>query len=334
MKLKICILLVVVLSISFCSKSNMSSEELENYFQKRGTISVSNNIVIVDISDQSFEELGYWPFSMKYYEKLIENLNYANAKLIVFDIELDEIAMKKFLDNTNYDNLVFNGYFDIGNEPSGKDTSGMVCFYPILLNEKNIEEFTLGINVLRKLQLLDNNNDVQINNDKGFLEISNIKIPKYFANQILVNYYGPANTFPYYHIDTVLDDRTFQLRSEKDFGLVFNTFENYLTTGTFKDKIVLVGTSAEELHDLFLTPFFNPENGQWLTPGVEILANFLEMVLNNNYINIKKLKTNNDTSQMTRVDKDDEEENKEMINLKARLIEQGKNLLEKGKRIR
>ena len=149
-----------------------------------------------------------------------------------------------------------------------------------------------------------------------------------------MNYYGPANTFPYYHIDTVLDDRTFQLRSEKDFGLVFNTFENYLTTGTFKDKIVLVGTSAEELHDLFLTPFFNPENGQWLTPGVEILANFLEMVLNNNYINIKKLKTNNDTSQMTRVDKDDEEENKEMINLKARLIEQGKNLLEKGKRIR
>ncbi|TSA28687.1 CHASE2 domain-containing protein [bacterium] len=330
MQLRICILLVVILSISFCSNKNMSGEELMNYFQKRGTISVSNNIVIVDISDQSFEELGNWPFPMSYYEKLVVNLNKAGAKLIVFDLDLNELDFDSCINNTHCNNVVFKGYFDINNNNSVKDTSGMVCFYPIQIYSNKSEEFSLGINVLRKLQLIRYKEEIQINNDEHVLKIHDIEIPKYSENQILINYYGPAHTFQYYHIDAVLDDSTFQVRTEQEFGFDLNLFDEHLKRDTFRDKIVLIGASAEELHDLFLTPFYNSGKRHGPTPGVEILANFLEMVIHNNYIGVQKIKQVKNSEKKSEIDESDKEVNEALIEHGKKLLEKGKKELHKG----
>jgi adenylate cyclase len=57
-----------------------------------------------------------------------------------------------------------------------------------------------------------------------------------------------------------------------------------LHENVFKDKIVLVGASVDELHDLFSTPFYVFEDEIKLMPGVEIHANFVQMVLNEDFI--------------------------------------------------
>jgi adenylate cyclase len=48
----------------------------------------------------------------------------------------------------------------------------------------------------------------------------------------------------------------------------------------FRDKIVLIGADTAELHDYFSTPF----SSSIQTPGVEIHANFIEMVLQQKYL--------------------------------------------------
>jgi adenylate cyclase len=78
-------------------------------------------------------------------------------------------------------------------------------------------------------------------------------------SRLLVNYHGPARTFPYV-----------------SFG---NVALKKFPPGTFKDKIVLVGASATGIGDLRATPF-----GGIDFPGTEIHANVIDNILNQQFI--------------------------------------------------
>jgi len=79
------------------------------------------------------------------------------------------------------------------------------------------------------------------------------------VSRVLVNYHGPARTYPYV---------SFADAAEKKFA-----------PGTFKDKIVLVGASATGIGDLRATPF-----GALDFPGVEIHANLIDNILNQQFL--------------------------------------------------
>ncbi len=62
-----------------------------------------------------------------------------------------------------------------------------------------------------------------------------------------------------------------------------------LHSGILKDKIVLIGSTVQEQHDDFPTPFLEVRDEedrlvQVLTYGVEIHANMLQMILDENYL--------------------------------------------------
>jgi adenylate cyclase len=78
-------------------------------------------------------------------------------------------------------------------------------------------------------------------------------------SRLLVNYHGPARTYPYV---------SFANAALKKFP-----------PGTFKDKIVLVGASATGIGDLRATPF-----GGLDFPGTEIHANVIDNILNQKFI--------------------------------------------------
>jgi len=78
-------------------------------------------------------------------------------------------------------------------------------------------------------------------------------------SRLLVNYHGPARTYPYV-----------------SFG---NVALRKFPPGTFKDKIVLVGASATGIGDLRATPF-----GGLDFPGTEIHANVIDNILNQKFI--------------------------------------------------
>jgi len=87
-------------------------------------------------------------------------------------------------------------------------------------------------------------------------------IPTDEYGRILINYLGPPKTFPNISITDILHDK-FQ-------------------KGTFKDKIVLVGATAEGIYDLRNTPF-SPVH-----PGMEVHANIIDNILTGDYLKIPK----------------------------------------------
>jgi len=80
-----------------------------------------------------------------------------------------------------------------------------------------------------------------------------------WIGRIIVNYRGPASTYPYHSIADVVNRK--------------------YAPGTFKDKIVLVGASATGIGDLRTPPY-----GGISYPGLEVHANVIDNMLNNDFL--------------------------------------------------
>ena len=87
-------------------------------------------------------------------------------------------------------------------------------------------------------------------------------IPTDEYGRILINYLGPPNTFPTISITDILNDK--------------------YQKGIFKDKIVLIGATAEGIYDLRNTPF------SAVHPGLEVHANVIDNILTGDYLKIPK----------------------------------------------
>jgi len=145
---------------------------------------------------------------------------------------------------------------------------------------------------------------------------------------ILINYYGPAGTFPTYSMASILDDADFDLRDEEDtdylemfkpnsiyplefrISLIADSTRQFeamsaLASGDtarvltileeinpFKGKIALIGVSIEELHDNKFTPFYNYGGNRRLTPGVETHAHAIQTMLDQRFIKSTPIATN------------------------------------------
>jgi adenylate cyclase len=80
-----------------------------------------------------------------------------------------------------------------------------------------------------------------------------------WLGRIIVNYRGPASIYPYHSIADVVHRK--------------------FAPGTFKDKIVLVGASATGIGDLRTPPY-----GGISYPGLEVHANVIDNMLNNDFL--------------------------------------------------
>ena len=126
--------------------------------------------------------------------------------------------------------------------------------------------------------------------------LGDIEIPKFSASSMLINFHGPAFTFPNYSFDYVVDTEDFDLRDEYDLDtfddpgdIEFGIPPGLMYSGQLKDKIVLIGATMFELHDNFPTPYMttkdslgNDKNEEM--PGVELHANALLTLLNKDFI--------------------------------------------------
>ena len=83
-------------------------------------------------------------------------------------------------------------------------------------------------------------------------------IPTDEKGQLLINYLGPPGTFKQYSITDILNDN--------------------FKKGAFKDKIVIVGSTATGAYDLRNTPFSG------VHPGMEVHATVVDNILRNDFI--------------------------------------------------
>lgn len=125
-------------------------------------------------------------------------------------------------------------------------------YYPHLI-------FDAAVNYLTDKQ----NKDITIDK-KGNMKIANTTLPITFDGDVILNWYGPSGThtiLPLYKVVREISN------NKKDFD--------------FKDKIVIVGTTAMSLHDTKSVPI--QEN---VYPGVEVHATFFNNMLDNNFIKL------------------------------------------------
>ena len=295
----------------------------DQLFEWRGPLDVSHSpIVMVAMSEDADDEIPEkypWPTSI--YARLVENLNEAGAKAILFDVIFESQDMYDFKNDTlfaeaiqEHENVILAGDF---RKQEGKFADEFVPIFPTpVLTTANpnpvglvrvhqgldgaVRSYMFGIKHgmsdyymlgLEGLQLYSDipKEDVEelgADYDNDFFHFGNYSILKDRQNSFLINYYGPEGTFPVISLEDVIDDADYNTVFESELEFEINVFDNeesgLLQKGLFKDKIVIVGSTMALLKDFYSTPFANKGNDQ--RPGYEIHAHAIQTILDENYI--------------------------------------------------
>lgn len=322
--------------------------ELKSYdarFLIRGPLSVKDSdIIIVDLDDESFSTLpSRYPFPRSYYAKMIHNLFDAGARMIIFDVqflepsdpEQDEAlaeataeyrgriihaAKIAYQTSSKVKETIERALVPIGpinrtgvakgivNEI--KDPDGFTRQYPIFIPVDTTSWLPLGIKALQLISDLPDTTRLYPGTKEVTFGPYHIRrMSSEGEPTMLINFYGPARTFPTFSFAHVLDTEDFDLlvddtdymkwftMSDAQFQVLetmlpeeaVKPFQDLRNSNPFKDKIVFVGASTAELQDLKRTPFYSyttPDGKKELieTPGVETHANALQTILDQNYI--------------------------------------------------
>ncbi len=113
------------------------------------------------------------------------------------------------------------------------------------------------------------------------------------SNIMRTHYRGPTGTYPRYSFSSILDDADFDLPDpdlDSDYMELMKDLEMYsMLFGEedphpFRDKIVLVGHSADDLHDNKGIPWQGADGTTMEMPGVETHAHAVQTMLDERYI--------------------------------------------------
>ncbi|MFH1454679.1 MAG: CHASE2 domain-containing protein [Armatimonadota bacterium] len=271
------------------------------FFYIRPTVDTNPDIIIVAIDDESISKFGKFPWDTKVHAKLLNNLAKQKPKLICFDILFDKPDKNPYSDQLlaeamkNAGNVILSMGFIAQSRPADyykrdSDITLDIARARMPLKEFRDAALDLGVtNIFPEKDAINRKIYLSIPfGDQNFLSFAaaaamyamnlttkDIKIlpndidPKIFClgkehinlhgdGWTIINYCYGVNRFyniPYYE---VYDNTT-----PKDF---------------FKDKIILIGNTAAGLGDMWATPIWHA------LPGVEIQANVLNNIFDNNFL--------------------------------------------------
>ncbi len=246
---------------------------LDLRFNLRGKRPISDNIVIIDIDEDSVQNIGRWAWPRKTHGYLIDYLTRAGAKTIIFDMlfvdpDKNDPESDEFLINVtkNSGRVVHNFFFESTDQ-------GIQVFFPLAglvdsaagLGYANVFPELDG--VVRKIPVSwqfgeESYPHLSVAGSAAYLGIPWQKLieglPLDENGELAVNYAGGYKTFPYIPYYKVFFEEV-----EKDY---------------FKDKIVIIGATFTGVGDRYPTPMFHS------FPGVEIQANAVDNFLQKNYL--------------------------------------------------
>ena len=136
------------------------------------------------------------------------------------------------------------------------DYDGTIRWEVLLLNYYKQFFPSFGLQVAMKYFNLSED-DLKVDLGEG-VEFGPIKIPTDHEMRMLINFNGPNKTFPYYSFYDVLNQK--------------------VNPALFKDKIVLIGSTASGLYNALVTPVSTN------FPGVEMTANVVENIIHQNFL--------------------------------------------------
>ncbi len=269
-------------------------------------------IVIVDIGDESYDAIhGVWPWSRSYYARLIRNLYRAGATLVVIDIVFDKPqpdhpggddslaqALREYPQTVLAGKIFFERRRFLWHERADNADQAVSIYYPAapFLNADSSNWGLADVpedidNVVRTYYTrrrigedarLHPTLAVKAYDRMHKFEHGLLAPPR---SRFRIAYPGGARSFPYRPFYQVVDDSTLWTKDEAAWEEENNWFDTLRAEGIFKDKVVFVGSSMTELHDVKLTPFSSMAEGdQARVPGVEVHAAALHTLLNGHHI--------------------------------------------------
>ncbi len=255
----------------------------------RGVQPVSGEVVIVAIDDLSLKWFGLqWPWPRAFLAKIVDELNAAGARVVGLDILLFEEsadpsgdeALARALENAESAVTVMRVFRD----PNQMNAVTLELPLPALrgaLDGMGITSFKSDQDAItRSLQAYDFFGEQAYYN--WAFEVTRLyqgaepptgpastrltfhgqEVPLR-RGSLLVNLAGPAGTIPTYSVTSLLEGDALAQDPH-----------------AFRGKIALIGPTSITLKDVFPTPF----SAQQPMPGVEIVANAVEMMLSGNYL--------------------------------------------------
>ncbi len=278
------------------------------------------DIVILDVDDATYEYImnkyGSWPISRDVWADVINNVSKVNAKYIIFDMLflkpnlLNRKGDEKFADAVKkhknvYISMSFDNYSEKIRKPPTiqdsvklnvqqgdlednefitytnarvvmdelskvtdnigvinvtRDEDGIIRNITPIFKYKN--DYYPHLSLLPALKML-NKDSVSIVNNNIVIDKNHI-IPLDLNGSAIVNWYGKRGTYNHISLWETLD--------------AIESNNKRFLNDNFANKIVYVGTSTTSLSDVKSTPL------EKNLAGVEIHANFLNNILDNNFI--------------------------------------------------
>jgi adenylate cyclase len=256
----------------------------------RGTQQPSNDIAIIAIDDFSFNWTGYqWPWSRSYFAEIVDQVNQGGGKVVGLDLFLFEPDKEPANDQALAEALGRASsavtVAQISNNPvSGFNISTLsqpLPAYREVLEASGITAFTRDEDaIVRSVRAFETyNNKTYFHWAFGiaslYLSVEppsnptsvgvefNGQIVPLRDGQILINFAGPAQTYPTYSASNVHDGITLEENPD-----------------AFRGKIVLIGATTVTMQDVYPTPF----SAQIPTAGVEIVANAIDTLISGKYL--------------------------------------------------
>ncbi|MCD5380491.1 adenylate/guanylate cyclase domain-containing protein [Candidatus Gracilibacteria bacterium] len=251
-----------------------------------GNVKVSSDIAIVKIDSKTVgkDGLGRFPFSREHYSQLIKNLNNDGAKVIGFDII--------FADNTipEIDENFAKSMSEAGNVIiGGGDLKGAF--------ERPLDIFQESVLSYGFFTPVENKNNKKIYSIIPYKEFSNGQF-EHFAVKILKAYFAEKyqdssilgffkderesffftsnRSIGYSNPDTKEINLNYAVDSSFYYQSFIDVYKGNFPKGFFKDKIVIIGATADGIKDIFFTP-------EGIKFGVYTHANFVNTVLTKQY---------------------------------------------------
>ncbi len=304
MKKKTKILKILFLSISFIAIGLISYfrvfdvfefQTLDLRFKARFLQKQNENIALIEISEDSINKIGRWPFDREWHAELINILDEYQVRSIFFDLLFSETSHsdKALIDSTKNADCVYYpyvfkldkhqeilgvearpleeldvashgiGYINIISDPDGKNRK-----VPLYFEYEN--KYFPHLALLIACDYLGISQEEILIKKGKFIQITpQIKIPIDNKYRMLINYAGPwEKTFKHYsYIDII-----------KSYSQLKNNKKPIINLNELKDKVCFVGLTASGLHDL------NPMPLESRYPNLGVHANIFNSIVENIFL--------------------------------------------------
>ncbi len=294
----------------------LEEKTLDLRFTVRGKVAPGPETVIAAIDEKSINRLGRFPWPRSVWGRVVDRLTEEGAKVIVFDVffseresvESDDMLQRAVMRSGRVILPVVFDFSESGYKESGftdkKLDFMMSSAYSVLKNTDDpftplkakmvlptLLRFSAFAKALAHINMIPDMDGtirwevlaIEYQGDYyapiglqaarlyrglksedlaldygGSVLLGDTTIPIDEFGRMLINYRGPNNTFPMYPVSDILDRTT--------------------RAGAFKNKIVLIGATAQGIYDLRVTPFSTN------MAGIEKHASVVDTILRRDFI--------------------------------------------------